>query len=66
MSLVPVTSSTPGDSPTPLPRNAHETVFRTRHDIVEAGATISEVRRDVVDTQASVHHVLRNREHVDS
>ena len=55
-------SSAPGESPPPLPRNAHETVSDIRRDILKAGAMISEVHQDFFNTRATVRNILKDQE----
>ena len=55
-------SSAPGESPPPLPRDAHGTVSDIRRDIMKAGAMISEVHRDFINTHTMVHSMLKDQE----
>lgn len=55
-------SSAPGESPPPLPTNAHGTVSDIRRDIMKAGAMISEVHREFVNTHVMVRNMLNDQE----
>ena len=56
------TSSAPEESPSPLPKNAHETVSDIRRDIAKANAKISDVHHDVTNSQAMISKMLKDQE----
>jgi predicted transcriptional regulator len=45
-----------------LQSHPHRAASDVRHDIVKAGAIISEVHRDVVNTQAMVRTMLKSQQ----